>query len=674
MSAPSPPIIKTNCRVFASSIRFYWSTPISSGDSPFSSYTLTCSSISYSNSVPHPVSTLTATPLPSSTTYVFQVFATNSNGLSSPPATFVPYQTGVKPGPPTNISISSIGETNSVLLNWSAPASNGGADIFRYAVWGYFYDSDSNILSNVSSFKGYVYGNQYSRLISIPNRLSNYSFIVRAINSPGWSSDISSNYTVFSFAPTNPIEIPNFLSSLYLWLDSSSRNFFTFSSSNIVSRWIDRSPASNHFALGRGSVSRITDGSISTLSFDGTNDLLLESPISFSTTNSTILFAVAKLTSLSDFRTLFGQDTGDYTVRYYNGLLVGGPGNSTGNQNDWGINTYLVNGSSNTTNTFTYSSYHLLDAYSYSNTNNTSWRVGGWRNDTSRNFIGTIAEIIIYNNPITPFNRQKVQGYLAWKHGIQNRLSFSHPFYSAAPTVSTVFSPVSFPDCLLWFDASDPNATGVSPANGTSISTWSNKAVAGVNNGSAVNTVPTYSTGISSLVFGADSYYTLVYPASLTNETLFVVYNTLDQNSRNFLIGSSSSGGREFFIKSSSNALMGVNSFQAEVTYSQVGSVVNNEFAIGTLQINANNWTIWVNGGSNGATVSNSLSSGPSTRIGNSHWSATAANYFREVISFNRALSTDDRQTVEGYLAWKWGLQSRLPSSHPYKNVNPAVP
>ena len=28
-----------------------------------------------------------------------------------------------------------------------------------------------------------------------------------------------------------------------------------------------------------------------------------------------------------------------------------------------------------------------------------------------------------------------------------------------------------------------------------------------------------------------------------------------------------------------------------------------------------------------------------------------------------------DRQKVEGYLAWKWGLQASLDASHPYKDA-----
>jgi hypothetical protein len=42
-----------------------------------------------------------------------------------------------------------------------------------------------------------------------------------------------------------------------------------------------------------------------------------------------------------------------------------------------------------------------------------------------------------------------------------------------------------------------------------------------------------------------------------------------------------------------------------------------------------------------------------------------------DVIMYNTAFSTLQRQNVEGYLAWKWGLQGSLPSTHPYKNLPP---
>jgi hypothetical protein len=38
-----------------------------------------------------------------------------------------------------------------------------------------------------------------------------------------------------------------------------------------------------------------------------------------------------------------------------------------------------------------------------------------------------------------------------------------------------------------------------------------------------------------------------------------------------------------------------------------------------------------------------------------------------EILLFNRALATAQRQQVEGYLAWKWGLVGNLPANHPFR-------
>ena len=47
--------------------------------------------------------------------------------------------------------------------------------------------------------------------------------------------------------------------------------------------------------------------------------------------------------------------------------------------------------------------------------------------------------------------------------------------------------------------------------------------------------------------------------------------------------------------------------------------------------------------------------------------------YIAEVVIADTALSTEDRQKLEGYLAWKWGLEGNLPSGHPYKSAPPTV-
>lgn len=42
-----------------------------------------------------------------------------------------------------------------------------------------------------------------------------------------------------------------------------------------------------------------------------------------------------------------------------------------------------------------------------------------------------------------------------------------------------------------------------------------------------------------------------------------------------------------------------------------------------------------------------------------------------EIIIYDRALSTEDQQKIEGYLAHKYGLENELPEGHPYKDFPP---
>jgi hypothetical protein len=43
-----------------------------------------------------------------------------------------------------------------------------------------------------------------------------------------------------------------------------------------------------------------------------------------------------------------------------------------------------------------------------------------------------------------------------------------------------------------------------------------------------------------------------------------------------------------------------------------------------------------------------------------------------EFMMFNRILTTAERQEVEGYVAWKWGINGALQQNHPYKNAPPS--
>ncbi len=45
-----------------------------------------------------------------------------------------------------------------------------------------------------------------------------------------------------------------------------------------------------------------------------------------------------------------------------------------------------------------------------------------------------------------------------------------------------------------------------------------------------------------------------------------------------------------------------------------------------------------------------------------------------EIVIVTSLVDTDTRQKFEGYLAWKWSLEGKLPASHPYKDAPPTVP
>lgn len=58
---------------------------------------------------------------------------------------------------------------------------------------------------------------------------------------------------------------------------------------------------------------------------------------------------------------------------------------------------------------------------------------------------------------------------------------------------------------------------------------------------------------------------------------------------------------------------------------------------------------------------------GNDREVGGRGWSGLIS----EVIVLSSIASTDTRQRIEGYLAWKWGFQASLPANHPYKNTAP---
>ena len=104
--------------------------------------------------------------------------------------------------------------------------------------------------------------------------------------------------------------------------------------------------------------------------------------------------------------------------------------------------------------------------------------------------------------------------------------------------------------------------------------------------------------------------------------------------------------------------------------------------------VTGNEWFIFSIGYTAGTTTITNYSVNGSARTANAVIAQTGTNtgaYFinglpsgiydysqvGEIIHYNTSLTAHERQEVEGYLAWKWGLASLLPSDHAFKKFSP---
>lgn len=105
-------------------------------------------------------------------------------------------------------------------------------------------------------------------------------------------------------------------------------------------------------------------------------------------------------------------------------------------------------------------------------------------------------------------------------------------------------------------------------------------------------------------------------------------------------------------------------------------NVVSHSF--GTSGLSDNAFDIAVNGGTPVSLTGNTGALGTAgIRIGADLTVTNGGNTWDgqigEIVIVSGDLSAADRRRLEGYQAWKWGLEAKLPDTHPYKNTPPLV-
>ena len=246
---------------------------------------------------------------------------------------------------------------------------------------------------------------------------------------------------------------------------------------------------------------------------------------------------------------------------------------------------------------------------------------------------------------------------------------------SVIPPIS--FSASSISGLQVWYDGADPLNTGTAPANGTGVSSWKDKSGRGYD-ATAFGTAGNYSTSNRSIVFTGTTYYTTNYPANPTAESVFVVFRQ-STSATSAAIVSSGVGGRAIAIYNPSTSLGILN---VGVTW---GAIVSNALPsqgttyLGEGFFSGTSTYISVNGNLTitGPSTVTAFTSGTLTQLGFQNTTASPNGQFfgniMEILIYNSNMqaSATNRQTIEGYLAWKWGIQASLPVAHPYYSYAP---
>jgi len=343
--------------------------------------------------------------------------------------------------------------------------------------------------------------------------------------------------------------------------------------------------------------------------------------------------------------------------------LVSTPGATSG----WNF-TNGIEGSYSTTNSYTSTQTNYPINVSY---------VGAYTPSVQghRNFNGSIYEIIIYSTALSAEDRQRVEGYLANKWNFKTNLNSIHPFYKIPPSSVVPFLPINISGLLLWLDVADSSSMTFS--SGTNISVWNDKSGNG-NNATAAGTVPTFSN--NAVNFGGAGYFTTAVSAALSNESVFFVAKySSSGNGTQGILGQTTNGGR--FI----GGYPGTSSIIASSYNLAFGSVGPNNGAptnttfLGEAITTDGSQIVYTNGGNSGTIVSLPYTAGAMTVLGTG-FNAGSPNSsqfllgsMNEVLIFNTPLTIDQRQQIEGYLAWKWGINNLLPSTHFYYKFAPSV-
>jgi hypothetical protein len=251
------------------------------------------------------------------------------------------------------------------------------------------------------------------------------------------------------------------------------------------------------------------------------------------------------------------------------------------------------------------------------------------------------------------------------------------------------FNPRTISGLQFWIDGAD--RTSITFASANTISAWNDKSGNGYNLSQSTSAYqPTYSSNYVNLGT-ASNYYMNIPQAAINNASswsLFFVINPI--NSTNWILAKQFDGFNSGTLSITyngyrSSGTTNVLYFRAQnegTLFSGPAPLTTNSVQLITMRYDGTNLQYYLNGNLGSTTpgafalanltIATNFTLGAWIVAGNFENPGTTNYNLGELQFFNNALSTSQRQQMEGYLAWKWGLQASLPSSQPFKNFPPS--
>jgi hypothetical protein len=664
MSVPSAPIIYYRPMAPSNRVELYWQPPSSTGGSPITSYILESANISYIEILPSTATKAIVGNLINGTSYVFTIKATNINGNGNV-AVYDPFQPGEKkPLIPANLQFTSNIESYSKLyFTFNDTTDTGNSKILYNVVTMTPIDVNGNILET-SSLKYYASGKESNIVnpVVIERMNTNFDYLsqVRARNSVNFSDRGISQFIINPNLPTN---------GLKLWLDPYDLTTITLSNSR-VTRWVDKSRNRSN-AIVIENFAPTYDSANSLINFNGSQYLTLSANTLPSGNTSYSIFTYVSTSNISragQWLLYSGTPSSNLSLgSVINGNLISHSWFGSQNTSNSNINltiSYLLEMTYNNGIRRTLINGNLVAQDSVISRNSTTGNnIIGSNSTINGNLVGSIGDVIIYDRLLDDIERNSVKNYLERK--------------------KLTLSLQNMGNLIAWFDASDNNTLYNSNINAkvsyhNHLYSWLDKT--GNGNYARQSNIsvlpirrPYNQNNLDTLEFN-QSYLTLPLSNYPLDAYIVVKLNSLSEtygilgigpNSNNYSsLSYNTSGGNLWSINATSNTII---TSAAETS----GNFLLMELGLG----NSNNYIRRY-----GANISNvttgvwSLPPNSNIIIGNNNgfnFSRSFKGFMGEIILFNRQLNDGDRQQIEGYLAWKWGLQSFLASNHPFKNSAP---